>query len=112
MITNKTEFLAHLSADSEEQAKRHTYKYTDCGAWLEFTETGVRIGSIVEGCDFGTATYPLNYPFTEADYDARMQAVEAEASALWDWANKRDCEGDAPDVDWEYRHLGPDGRSS
>jgi len=114
VITNQQEMIALLSATSVEQAKHHVYKYTDCGAWIEFTADGVRVGSIVEGCDFGTAIYPLKYPFTEQDYDARIKAVEAEASALWTWANEGDADTgvDAPDIDRDFAHLGQDGRSS
>lgn len=108
--------LDFFSAENEEQCKRSIYKYTDCGAWLEFYDWGIRIGSIVEGCDFGTATYPLRYEdkFTSADIQARIDAVEAEASAIWEWANGEDADTgiDAPDVSYEYEHLNPDGRSS
>jgi len=113
-IRNERALLRFLEAGTRDQAKRMVYKYTDCGAWLEFLprRAGIRVGSIVEGCDFGTATYSLLYPFTPEDYDERIKAVEAEADALWKWANEDDCEGDAPDVDYDYRHLQPDGRSS
>ena len=110
-ITCEQNVLVMLEAHDREQAKRHVYKYTDCGAWIEFHDWGIRLGSIVEGCSFGTATYSLRYPFHPRDYEARIKAIEAEASALWNWANSDD-ETDAPDVDYEYRHLGPDGRSS
>ena len=87
------------------------YKSTDCGAWIEFTEDGIIIGSIVEGCDFGTATYPLSYNgLTSKDIQDRIDAVEDEADALWKWANEADDDGmtqmdhgvDAPDVSYEY----------
>lgn len=113
---------------TEEQCKaaceKRIYKYTDCGAWIEFHDWGISLGSIVEGCDFGTATYPLYYSdkFTEKDIQDRIDAIEAEADALWEWANSPcDNEGnpsedgcttlaelgvDAPDVAAEYRHLG------
>jgi hypothetical protein len=92
-IANESEYLAHVEATTQEQAKRHVYKYTDCGAWLEFHAWGIRVGSIVEGCDCGTAAYSLRYPFTAEEYDARIAAIEAEASALWEEANR--AEGEA-----------------
>lgn len=102
--------LDFFSATDREQAKRHAYKYTDCGMWLEFLPEGIRLGSIVEGCDFDTATYTLYYEdnFTSADIQARIDAIEAEASALWKWVNEQDGEWDAPDVAFDYRHLNPD----
>lgn len=129
-MTTKQDVLDFFSADTEERAARALYKNTACGAWIEFRADGILLGSIVEGCDFGTATYPLNYAngFTDADIQARIDAIEAEADALWNWANRRcDKQGrvrrngctteaelglDAPDVDFEYRHLDPEGRSS
>ena len=121
MIQNETQLLEHLSATSREQAKKHVYKYTNCGAWINFDEGSILLGSIVEGADFGTNTYRLSYPFSPEDYQARIDAIEAEASAIWDWANEEDeatgmtpaeagC--DAPDVGFEYQHLNPEGISS
>ena len=121
--------LDFFSAENENEAKRNLYKNTACGAWIEFTEQGIQLGSIVEGCDFGTAIYPLNYAdnFTSKDIQDRIDAIEKEADATWEWANvlkditgRRNCNGktdaerglDAPDVDFDYRHLNPDGRSS
>ena len=81
--------LDFFGAETEAQCERSIYKYTDCGACIQFTETGIRLSSIVEGLDFGTAVYPLDYAdnFTAADIQARIDAIEKEASALWDWAN-------------------------
>lgn len=114
-IRNKKAALRMLTADDEQQAKRNLYKATACGAWIEFDKDGVRVGSIVEGCDFGTAVYPLKYPFTEKDFDDRMEAIEKEAEALWEWANAEEggaSDGaEAPDVSTEFEHLGPNGRS-
>jgi len=120
MIKNETQLLEHLSATSREQAQKHVYKYTDCGAWIEFGESSILLGSIVEGADFGTATYRLTYPFREEDYEERIKAIEKEADAIWQWANEEDDNGvtpaeagcDAPDVSWDYQHLTPEGRSS
>lgn len=127
VISNAKEMYAFLSADNEAEAKRRLYKATDCGAWIGFHLGGIELGSIVEGADFGTATYALSYPFTGADVDVRIKAIEAEASAIWEWANvlkdrtgrknwrgKTDAERgvDAPDVDYEYAGLNPSGRSA
>jgi hypothetical protein len=118
--------LDFFSAETEEMAKHYCYKYTGCGAWLEFHEWGIRLGSIVEGLDFGTLTYPLRYAdnFTSQDIQARINDIEREAELLWDWGNvprdrtgrrnwkgKTDAERglDAPDYGTMYE---TDGRSS
>jgi hypothetical protein len=35
-ISNLTDYLAMMSADTPYQAGRHLYKYTDCGPWTNF----------------------------------------------------------------------------
>jgi hypothetical protein len=107
IINNQRAVLDMLSAKDEAQARRHVYKYTDCGAWIKFEPNGVMLGSIVEGCYFGCCAYRLAYPFTEDDFDARIKAIEKEADALWKWANEQNCEGDAPDVFMEFLHFMP-----
>ncbi len=122
-------FSADIASPDWEKDVERTLS-TSCGAWIEFHDWGIRIGSIVEGCNSGTAIYPLRYAdkFTSADIQARIDAIEAEAEAIWGWAN-RPCDKkgrwrkngsttqadlgiDAPDVYFDYQHLGPDGRSS
>lgn len=82
--------LEFFSAENEEEAKRNCYRYTDCGAYLEFDENGIVLGSIIEGCDFGTNEYNLNYAddFTSKEIQECIDNIEIEASALWDWANR------------------------
>jgi hypothetical protein len=122
MIKNEKQFLTHIDAENRVGGKRNVYKYTGCGAWIEFEGDGIRVGSIVEGCDFGTIIYKLTYPFEAGTYDRCIQAIEAEASALWDWANEDHGEDDdgfaavpeQPDVWMDYPDLEPyrDGVSS
>jgi hypothetical protein len=87
MIRNSKEYCDYVCAEDEEDAKRNLYKYTDCGAWVEFLEDGIKLGSIVEGCDEGTDTHTLFYPFLETDYDETIQEIEKQADLIWDWAN-------------------------
>lgn len=120
---SKQVVLDFFSAETEEQCGHRIYKYTDCGAWIEFNDKGIKIGSIVEGCDFGTVIYTLNYAdnFNSKDIQDRIDAVESEADALWIWANamndgEEDTQAelgvDAPDISYEFRHYENDGRSS
>jgi hypothetical protein len=108
-INNSIEMCKYVSAENEEQARRHVYKYTNCGAWISFERQGIKIGSIVEGCDFGTRSYLLEYPFTPELYDRVIGAIEKEADATWKWANEEDSgreQGvDAPDVYLDYPDL-------
>lgn len=107
MIRNEQQFLSHIDAEIREDAKRNLYKYSDCGAWIAFAKGSIKVGSIVEGCDFGTTVYELKYPFASTHYDRCIEAIEAEASALWDWANESDQETDAPDIELDYPELEP-----
>jgi hypothetical protein len=122
--------LDFFSAKDEEQAKHFIYKYTNCGAWIEFHDYGIRMGSIVEGCDFGTAIYVLRYKddFTKEDIQKRIDAIQYEADEIWKWANEpcdkkgrprangsttqADLGMDAPDTSYDYRMFEQDGRSS
>jgi hypothetical protein len=116
MIENEADMLKTMQATTREGAERNLYEYSNCGAWIEFLDYGIRIGSIVEGCEFDTATYPLTYPFSEKDYSDRVEAIEAEAKDTWKWANESDGEHgtpmeegcDAPDTAFEYQHLNPE----
>lgn len=121
--------LDFFSAENEAECERSIYKYTDCGAWISFKPDGIVIGSIVEGCDFGTISYPLWYKdnFTSKDIQDRIDAVEKEATAIWDWMHitydrtgRRNPNGktmadmgcDCPDVNNDYRHFEQGDRSS
>ena len=53
--------LKFFSAENEKQCERNLYKYTSCGAWIEFKDWGIRLGSIVEGSDEGTDVFELKY---------------------------------------------------
>ena len=97
--------LEKLSANSRQDAERNFYKCHDCGPWIEFFLDGIKIGSIVEGCDFGTATYRLQYPFKEEVFQRCVDAIEEEASSLHEWANYTDMEGDAPDTENDFSDL-------
>lgn len=86
--------------DPTEQAiKSRVYRRTDCGAWIVFTEKGVRIGSIVEGCDHdGTRSYDIAYSGDDeafvAEYWRCLQLIEDEADALWhEWNDENGGEG-------------------
>ena len=122
--------LDFFGAENEEQAIKNAYRYTNAGIWIGFCEYGIRLGSIVEGCDFGTAIYVLRYEneFTKEDIQKRIDAAEHEADEIWKWQNApctktgKPSEGgsttqadlglDAPDTNNNYGMFEQDGRSS
>jgi DNA-directed RNA polymerase subunit RPC12/RpoP len=88
IIKNQRDLADMLCADNTKASiERNVYKYTDCGAWIDLKPNGIKLGSIVEGSDGGTSVFEFTYPFTEEEYRAAEKAIEAEATAIWDWAN-------------------------
>jgi hypothetical protein len=71
---------------------RDIYKYTECGAWIEVIDGGIKLGSIVEGSDAETQTHTLMYPFNMTDFDETIEFIENEADKLWHEANDEDGE--------------------
>jgi hypothetical protein len=94
-ILQRRDLLVLLGAKDVALAEQIVYKHTACGAWLKFFAGGVRFGSLVEGCEFGTVIYKLEYPFTHLDFYGLLEEVEKEAEALWKWANEG-LGGEAP----------------
>jgi len=80
--------------DVKGLVERYLYKHTSCGANITFKDTGVTVGSIIEGSDSETSYYDLYYPFTKEDWDQVIEAVESEADALWHEANDTFKPGD------------------
>lgn len=83
--------LAFFSAENEKQCERILYKYTDCGAWIEFQDWGIRLGSIVEGWeDEGTKTFELTYGkgFSNKAIQKTIDTIEEQANLIWIWANE------------------------
>lgn len=101
-------------ADWIERLKRAVYKNTDCGAWVEVTDNHLVMGSIVEGCDFGTTAYKVPWSkLTDEVLIELIGSIETEAKLLWDASNtdEQDFHGidfDVTDVLAEF----VDGRSS
>jgi hypothetical protein len=120
LIENEGMFLDHIGALDRNSASSAIYNDWDCGPWIQFNDHGIRVGSVVEGCEVGTMVYPLNYPFTADSYEIRMRAISAEADVMWRWANGEDDGGDTdqdrgidmPDISTDYAHLGQAGRSA
>lgn len=71
----------------ESGIKRGVYKYTDCGAWIEFNENGVKLGSIVEGSDHGADSIDLTWKEIPVKFTTSLDVIEAQCDLIWQWAN-------------------------
>ena len=82
--------LKFFSAENEKQCERNLYKYTNCGAWIEFKDWGIRLGSIVEGSDEGTDVFELKYneDFSEETIQKAIDQIEEQADSIWKYANE------------------------
>ena len=67
--------------------ERYIYKYTECGAWVEIIDNGIRLGSIVEKSNAITKTYTLKYPFEISTLWCILELIEEETDILWHEAN-------------------------
>ncbi len=78
----------------EGSIKRGVYKYTDCGAWIQFNEDGVTLGSIVEGSDFGADSIDLTWKEIPVKFTSSLQVIQDQCDLIWQWANEpRDADG-------------------
>jgi len=94
-------FLTIEVGATEDRAKelcsKYMYKFTTCGANITFRDTGVTIGSVVEGSEQETQYIDLEYPFSDETWHDAVEAIEDEAAAIWDMVN----DPDMADIDWQ-----------
>ena len=106
MINNLDEFLKArgFGEESFKDVERNTYKFTDCGAWIqedvevegedyvdflgceheaEVLWKGITVGSIVEGSDCDCIPVTVAYPFEIDDFWSALKMVEDEADEIW-----------------------------
>jgi hypothetical protein len=86
VVNNLKEFLEARGCWEKDfsDVEKATYKYTTCGAWITQSSDGIKIGSIVEGCDQGTSEYTLDYPFEIDLFWDSLDKVDKEAEKIWD----------------------------
>lgn len=100
-----------LGADARwPQIERALYKGTNCGAWITHADAGqhpkITIGSIVEGVEQDAEAQLLTWPFTAADVERAIDAVEADAKRIWD--ETHGCESCGPEnPETGYRAINP-----
>lgn len=107
-IRSLRDLCRYFSADDPTQLNRRIYKGTDCGAsisvqtpdgkWHHCGEdwSGIKrivaftIQTIVEGSDAEVNSDEFTLPVTCEEVDRWVQDMEAEASRIWDEANRED----------------------
>lgn len=94
----------HACAD---RFSNRVYKGTDCGAWLGIVDSRtIMMGSIVEGCDFGTESHTLEWPFTKEAFWDVLEDIESEASYIWDQTHG--CEDCGIEGEWGHPAINPE----
>ena len=84
-INSINDYCDHVGVDVQH-IKRATYKYTDCGAWIEWDDDSISIGSIVEGSDAEFAR-TFHFPTTMEAIDAWFEELEYLTDEAWREAN-------------------------
>ena len=92
MKIEKIEDLASYLGTEVRLLKKDVYKYTECGAWIDWDSREVRVGSIVEGSDAEVGPRHLEFPFDSDDYENVIRDVETEADMLWHMWNDEEEE--------------------
>ena len=90
MVINNIDEYASYLCTTVSSLKRDVYKYTDCGAWIDWDDDRITIGSIVEGSDAEfskTFLFPVNIAYI----DNWFEELEKLTDEAWHEAN--DCEG-------------------
>ena len=99
----------HLKFDTEsyeELLSRAVCKSTQCGAWLKIINSQtIVLGSIVEGCDFGTTTYTLVWPFSATEFWETLDEIEGDAAYIWDQTHG--CECCHTEGEWGHEAIDP-----
>ena len=75
MKINNIEDYAKYLGTNVSQLERDVYKYTDCGAWIKWSDNDMTIGSIVEGSD-AEFSYSFAFPTTTEEIDAWFDELE------------------------------------
>ncbi len=86
MVIKNIEDLCSYMNTTEKSLKKDLYKNTDCGAWIEWTEKTVTIGSIVEGSD-AEFDETFTFPTTSEAIEDWLDELERLTDRAWLEAN-------------------------
>lgn len=74
--------LAEYLGTSVDHLRHDVYKYTACGAWIDWDDERVTVGSIVEGSD-AEFCETLLFPFSSDSYDSMIAYLEDMTDYAW-----------------------------
>lgn len=94
MIVNNIQDWADAWETTVDRLKRDTYKYTPCGAWIDFDDEKMTIGSIVEGSD-AEFSKTFVFPVDTDAVNAWFEELEELTDEAWHEANGWEDEEDA-----------------
>lgn len=86
-INNQAELAQYLELEPDipfGTIEREIYESTDCGAWIDTTATGIKLGSIVEGSEAEVGPYFLDYPFTSEAFEETIADIEREVEQFFE----------------------------
>lgn len=91
-IKSIKDFCNYWGEDNLDHLARSVYKYTDCGAWIMWDDTGFTIGSIVEGSD-AEFSKRFDYPVESNLVDDWFDELDKLTDEAWFLANceEEDC---------------------
>ena len=89
MVINNIHDLAKHFGSTTKSLERDIYKYTDCGAWINWDDSSVTIGSIVEGSEAEFSESFL-FPVESDELDAWITELEQLCDEAWREANGDD----------------------
>lgn len=72
--------------ENPDQLHHFVYKYTDCGAWIDWNDKSVTIGSIVEGSD-AEFSESFCFPVDSDALDNWINELEVLVDEAWSEAN-------------------------
>ena len=81
MINNIEEYANYVGS-TVGSLKRDIYKYTACGAWVDWDDKKVTIGSIVEGTDVEFSK-TFFFPFDSKEIDTWFDELEELTDEVW-----------------------------
>lgn len=86
MIINNINDFADYIGIEVSRLKKAIYKYYDFGPWITWTESGITIGSIVEGSD-AEFLRTIDFPFDSSLYEDWMSELDVLTDETWHEAN-------------------------
>ena len=90
LINNINDYAKSLGT-SVSSLKHDIYKYTDCGAWIDWNDESMTIGSIVEGSD-AEFSKTFKFPVSMDEVDEWYEELEQLTEEAWHEANDGDEE--------------------